>query len=416
MKSSSKLNWKFLESLSTEYGDSFYLLDLKRFVSNFHEFLGAFRQFYPKTFIGYSYKTNYTPAICRQAHELGAYAEVVSGMEFDLARSLGIPTDRIIFNGPYKKRDTMEQVVLGKGMLHLDSLREVAVLEEIARSNPESELKVGVRCNFDIGEALESRFGFDVDSDSFREVRRRIERLSNVKVNGLHCHFPNRNLESFISRTERMLELSRAAFSDRPDYINIGGGFFGKMSDFLKRQFSCHVPSYQEYASEIGSRIAAFFSGAPPEEQPMLILEPGTALVADALRYLARVVSVKKVGTRNIATIAGSAFNIKPTSQDRNLPMTLIKCRSDAPAADSERFDICGYTCIETDYLFKGFAGAVEEGDFALFENVGSYSVVMKPPFILPNVAMLAIDTADMTVKVVKRPETVEDVFRTFVR
>lgn len=45
---------------------------------------------------------------------------------------------------------------------------------------------------------------------------------------------------------------------------------------------------------------------------------------------------------------------------------------------------------------------------------MGGYSVVYKPPFIQPCCAMVAI-TEDGTVKEIKRKETFEDIFKTFV-
>ena len=77
-------------------------------------------------------------------------------------------------------------------------------------------------------------------------------------------------------------------------------------------------------------------------------------------------------------------------------------------------FDVGGYTCIETDYLQKKFIGNINVGDFIGLENVGSYSVVMKPPFILPNRTILGIEENLNELTVIKREETFEDLFNTF--
>ena len=39
--------------------------------------------------VAFSYKTNYLPAVCAILREEGAWAEVVSGLEYRLARRLG---------------------------------------------------------------------------------------------------------------------------------------------------------------------------------------------------------------------------------------------------------------------------------------------------------------------------------------
>jgi diaminopimelate decarboxylase len=52
-------------------------------------------------------------------------------------------------------------------------------------------------------------------------------------------------------------------------------------------------------------------------------------------------------------------------------------------------------------------------GDLVVFDNVGSYSVVLKPPFILPNFPIIEWDGENT--RVVKRKETFEDLFKTYV-
>ena len=47
-----------------------------------------------------------------------------------------------------------------------------------------------------------------------------------------------------------------------------------------------------------------------------------------------------------------------------------------------------------------------------VFGNVGSYSVVLKPPFILPNFPV--IDISGDRVELIKRGEVFDDLFHTF--
>ena len=63
----------------------------------------------------------------------------------------------------------------------------------------------------------------------------------------------------------------------------------------------------------------------------------------------------------------------------------------------------------DANYLYKDFSGALTVGDFVVFDNVGSYSVVMKPPFILPDIPVLELSEDEE--EVVKRGQTPEDVF-----
>ena len=74
--------------------------------------------------------------------------------------------------------------------------------------------------------------------------------------------------------------------------------------------------------------------------------------------------------------------------------------------------DFGGFTCIESDYLYRNFNGKLATGDMVVFGNVGSYSVVLKPPFILPNFPV--IDISEGSVELIKRQETFDDIFHTF--
>ncbi len=99
-------------SLTHEYGPAFFLLDERAFVLNVNEILAAFQTIYPRTSLGYSYKTNYLPRLCQIVQSQGQYAEVVSAMEYELARRLGVPGERIIFNGPLKLEPELSRAML----------------------------------------------------------------------------------------------------------------------------------------------------------------------------------------------------------------------------------------------------------------------------------------------------------------
>ena len=62
--------------------------------------------------------------------------------------------------------------------------------------------------------------------------------------------------------------------------------------------------------------------------------------------------------------------------------------------------------------LYKNYTGEFAVGDAIVISNCGSYSLVMKPPFILPNFPVL--DICGNEVEVIKRAETFDDIFHTF--
>ena len=75
--------------LIKEYGSPLYVFHDAEFIENYEHLCRAMREYYPNYNPGYSYKTNYTPHICKLVKRLGGFAEVVSDMEYSVARAIG---------------------------------------------------------------------------------------------------------------------------------------------------------------------------------------------------------------------------------------------------------------------------------------------------------------------------------------
>ncbi len=402
------------QALACQHGDAFYIYDETRFISNFGALLSAFTRHYANTRIAYSYKTNYTPAICQRVNALGGYAEVVSAMEYALARRIGVRPENIVYNGPWKSEESLREAFAAGSLVNLDSARDVSLLLKLAPELPEARIRVGLRCNFDLAGYPDSRFGFDVAGGAFSEAVAAIRALPNALLAGLHCHLPHRELRSFIGRTRRILEVAHQTFPYAPEFLTIGGGFFGHMPDSLRQRFAEGVPDFDDYADAIGRLFAEAYGNTPTS--PTLFIEPGTAVVADTFSFVTRVVDIKQVRGKYLACVAGSLFNVSPYSRAQNLPVTVLPLAAhNVPAGAAPTYDIVGYTCIEGDVLSKSLPGPLAIGDFLVFSNVGSYSIVMKPPFILPSVPILLRSDESGAYRVVKRAESFDYIFENFI-
>jgi diaminopimelate decarboxylase len=411
-----KMSWQLLKQLDDAYGDSFYILHKKKCENNFNEILSAFRSIYSDTEIAYSYKTNYTPWICKYFNARGGYAEVVSQMEYDLAVRIGVPSQKIIYNGPLKDAGDMEQAIISGSIVNLDSLSEMNLVREMARRHAHREIAVGVRCNFDVGEGGVSRFGVDVEGGDLDHVFKTVDGLKNCRIAGLHCHFStaHRSVASYALRTKIMLQLSARYFRNRcPDFIDVGGGFFGKMNVDLRKQFGCAVPAYREYAAAIATQFSDAFPGV---SKPRLIIEPGISMVGDVMQFVSRIRGVKTVRARKIALATGSVFNIRPTQTDKQVTMHVY--HDDGMSADETGqgpVDVCGYTCMEGDCLCRGYSGSVSEGDYVVFDNVGAYTTVLKPPFIAPSPPIILYDADTNDYRLIKKREAFDEVFSSYI-
>lgn len=397
------INNATIKALKSEFGDAFYLLDSEQFRKNFLELKDAFQSIYPNFNIAYSYKTNYTPKFCKIVNELGGYAEVVSEMEAELAIRCGVEPTRVIWNGPIKKLDKLKEYIFMGVTVNIDSLREAKYIEELA-DKTDKKLNVGIRCNYDVNDGVVSRFGFDVDGDDFNEVLDIVTKTPNLHFVNFQCHFAKRQVEYWPERAKGMLELI-----DRlgivPERIDIGGGLFGKMEDSLKAQFNAEIPDYKAYALAAATQFADYFKDRDYKLE--LVIEPGSAVVGDCMKFVGTVKTIKNVRGKYIASVLGSQKNISMSGV--NPPMKVIHMSEGRTYTD---MDLVGFTCIEGDVLYRNYTGELAVDDAVVISNCGSYSLVMKPPFILPNFPVL--DICGENVEVIKRAETFDDIFHTF--
>ena len=396
---------QIIKQLQAEYGEAFYLLDSAQFRKNFAELKAAFNNIYPNWNIAYSYKTNYTPKLCKIVNELGGYAEVVSEMELEIAKRVGCKMDRVIWNGPIKNFPIMEQFLLDGGTINIDCIEELEQVKEIHNRHADKLIHVGIRCNYDVNDGVVSRFGFDIDGVDFKEAVKFVTTTKNVKLINFQCHFAKRQIAYWPARAKGMVDLI-----DRlgiiPERIDIGGGLFGKMADSLCAQFSCEIPDYDAYAKAAAQVFADYFKDK--DVKPELLIEPGSAVVGDCMKFIGTVKTIKNVRGKWMAHVLGSQKNISMTGV--NPPIEVVAMGGEQK--EYKDLDFLGFTCIEGDVIYHNYTGKLAHQDAIVISNCGSYSLVMKPPFILPNFPVL--DISEGITEVIKRAETFDDLFHTF--
>ena len=398
---------EIINKINDIYGNPFYVFDEQGFIENYKHLERAFRNIYPKYQIAYSFKTNYTPYIVRTVKNLGGYAEVVSGMEYYIAKKIGFKDDNIIFNGPNKGNEGIEAFLNGS-MIQVDNFREAKELTKVAQNYKDREFEVAIRVNADIGQNFISRFGVDVEElPLFLDI---FKQSSNVKVVGLHCHISRcRGLDMWKARAENMLTYADSYFDYPLKYINLGSGMFGKMDQEFASQFD-NAPTYEEYAEVVATLFKEHYKNLSEEEKPLLITEPGTTLINKYVDFVGRVDVIKKIKNKWFAVLNCSEHNLGETCTLKDLPLKVIK---NSTQKYYENIDFSGYTCLEQDIMRKNVNCELGEGDYVVFGNVGGYSNVLKPPFIWPNCPMIAKNKNNEFV-LIKKKEEYDDILHTY--
>jgi diaminopimelate decarboxylase len=305
-----EIDGQAVDDLVAQFGSPLYVYSERTLRRLYQQFHGAFSTRYPNVVLGWSYKTNYLDAICAFMHRQGSFAEVVSEMEYQKARALGVPGDRIIFNGPYKPIPALTRAAAEGAWIHLDHFDEIADLERVA-VHLGRRLPVGLRLNLDAGIYPQwSRFGFNLENGQALEAVKRIQHGAKLRLNGLHCHLGTFLLETaaYAKQVEKLAGFAariEQTFGVSIEYLDLGGGFPSRnrlRSAYLPPELT--LPSIDEYAETIAH---ALFEALPAGDFPKLVLESGRALVDEAGYLITTIVASKRLpdGTRSYVADAG---------------------------------------------------------------------------------------------------------------
>ena len=365
----------------------YFLLDEPVLQRYFDMLTKALKENWPNYQIGYSFKTNSLPWLVNFYKKQGAYAEVVSKDEYGLAKYLGFKDSEIIYNGPYKDEASFRAVVLAGGYVNVDSKWELEWLAKLSGELAEAEeqgnrkpheIQVGIRVNFNLeqmcpGETTmgeeSGRFGFCYENGEFAKALREVQSLKGVRVSGLHLHSSSKSRSTaiFASIAKMACRLKRE-FDLQLDYVDIGGGYCGGMEG---------RPEYPDYFPVIAGELSKEFE----KENTKLIVEPGISLISKGSSFVTSVIDVRDIrGTRYLIT-DGSRFNIDATMIKSSYLYHVERQKSKMPVLKKQ--EITGYTCMECDRLFTmEEQEELQVGDRIIYENVGGYTISLKPLFI----------------------------------
>jgi diaminopimelate decarboxylase len=401
----------FSEVISRE--NSAFIIDERQFRDNLVSLRSSFLNNYPEVYIGYSYKTNYIPSICRAAHELGCWAEVVSSMEVDMALIHLVDKSNIIYNGPIKSLESIQKVIEVGGIINIDDFHDIEKIEQILANNSNShKVRVALRLNSSY-DKQPSRFGINIDE--IKEFLVRIDKNPNFNLIGYHIHLPFRSIESFEFRMDCIIRVLNIHGNRPLEYINVGGGFFGSINSELAKNLNIqNIPSYGDYGKIVGQVLCEYFSKLELRKWPKLFIEPGSSVVADAMWFLSRIHAVKDLNNKSMLVTYAGRHLLTPTNKTLYFPVDLYISEGSSLRSHQSDLSVVGYTCIESDILGEVKSRFTSSSfDFIAISNVGSYSVVMGSNFILPQPAIY--NYSDLGLKIIRHTKTAEIVMSEFV-
>jgi diaminopimelate decarboxylase len=399
-----------VNSLINQYGSPLFVFSERSVRQQYKDAFRSFASRYPRVQFAWSYKTNYLDAICRIYHQEGAWAEVVSEYEYEMARKNGIQGDKIIYNGPYKPEAALRSAALEGARIHVDHHDELYMLESIA-DEIGRPVDMGMRVNLDSGIYPSwDRFGFNLENGEAMNTAERIQAGGRLRLTGLHAHIGTFVTESFAYGNET-IKLAAFAKDIEKDlglniaYIDVGGGFASKNT--LHHQYAPGIdtnPSIDIYADAITSSLLD--AGFSPDRLPLLILETGRALIDEAGYLITTVVGNKRlpngirsmivdVGTNALFTSFWYKHEVMPARKKEGM---------------FEETAIYGPLCMNIDVIRPSIRfPAMDVGDALVIYPVGAYNVTQWMQFIRMRPAVILIGD-NGNVDVIRDPETLDTV------
>ena len=362
-----------------------FILDKEELEKSVKGYQNALKSNFKRSIVGYSVKTNSVPVCMKLAGEMGAYAEVVSHDEWELARLCGFDRQHIVYNGPMKSKETFLDAVEHGAIVNIETKRELEWLKELDAqvSDDVQKYKVGIRLNINIshvspedadGDNDNSRFGFSDETNEFADAVALIAKMPNVELAGLHIHRTahSRSIRFYKQSIEFACKTIEK-YGLKLDYLDVGGGYFGIFPN---------KPTYQEYSD-------AFFEVLTSHglQDLCVIVEPGNALVASCFAFLSEVIDVKHVEEKLwFATTDGSRNDLDPFFKKSGY---LSDVFYDHETQVVKEQIVSGCTCLEYDRMFMLTDKPIlSVGDRIYYRNVGAYTMCLSPMFIryIPNI------------------------------
>lgn len=397
-----------VNKIAENYGSPVFVISEKQIKDNICEAKQIFNRLYPKVQFAWSYKTNYLNEVCKVFHKEGSIAEVVSTFELEKALKNGITGNKILFNGPNKKREDLLFAIKQNVIIHIDSFDELFLLETLTEELC-TAIKVAIRVNMKTGSGNEwERFGFNYENNDAFIAAQKIKASKYIELIGIHCHIGTFMLSTnpYKIATNKMVLLAKKIKKELNialKYIDLGGGFAS--NNALKSAYgNVIVPQVADYANTITKEL--YSADFKEEERPTLILETGRALIDNAATLLSKVISSKRnsVGHRMLTIDAG--VNLLYTSFWYNHEIVPTKTYSNF----SEDTTVYGPLCMNIDVIRDSvLLPALTKDDVVAIKNVGAYNMTQWMQFINLRPAVVMIKE-DGTINIIKEKDTFDSV------
>ena len=405
--------------LAKEFGTPLYVLDEDLLRENCKVYKNAIDKYYDGNgLVLYANKAFCTKYTCKVMAEEGLGIDVVSGGELYTAKMADFPMDKVYFHGNNKTVDELTMAVeYGVGNVIVDNIYELERLDAIAKAhgivqNIMFRIKPGVDAHthsFVQTGQIDSKFGVALENGEAFEICKKAKEMSNVKVNGIHCHIGSQifDIEPFCKAAEIMMNFAgdlKDELGIEIEKLNLGGGYG---ISYTESDDPVPYDEYIKYVSEIVKDIAA----KRGVRLPMILMEPGRSIVAPAGITLYTVGGVKDIKDVRKYVLVDGGMGDNPRYILYQSEYTAV-IANNANAKRTEKVTIAGRCCESGDLLLENtLMPETNVGDTLAVLATGAYNYSMASNYNrIPRPAVIAVSGGNA--KVIVKRESYEDIIR----
>ncbi len=407
-----------LTALAEKYGTPVYLYDegrIRRMCRTYRTAADA--AFGGRARVLYASKAASFTHLYRIMREEEMGIDVVSCGEICAAAHAGFPLANAYFHSNNKTdADIRYAMEHGVGYFVADNAEELHAIERIAAERG-SRQRVLLRLTPGIDPhtyaavatgKVDSKFGAAIETGQADENTRLALSLPHVELRGFHCHLGSQVFDAdvYLRASRVMLDFvahAKEAYGYMAEELDIGGGLGVR---YVEEQPMLDIPAVlgevggfmQDYAATLGIAL------------PLVLLEPGRSIVADAGLTLYTVGTVKDIpGYKTYVSVDGGMAD-NPRYALYGSPYTILPVKGEVPAG-SPQVSVVGRCCESGDILQEhvSLPADIGRGDLLACLTTGAYHYSMSSNYNrLPRPPVVMIDE-DGQDRLVIRRETVED-------
>ncbi len=407
-----------VRELAQTYGTPLYIYDEVLIREQMRSYQRPFQRAGLPHRIAYACKAFCTIGICQIADSEGMWLDVVSEGELYTALRAGFNPTHICMNGNNKSERELRYAVEAKiGLMIVDNFLEIELLASILQERKTSidillRVAPGVEAHtheFISTGQQDSKFGFDLKSGQIDMAVRQVKEYPQLRLVGLHSHIGSQifDVEGFRLAAHRLAEQYGIISKNHQinfQILNLGGGLGVRYTEE-----DTPTPIEKLMAELIAVTQDAFFTNGLP--LPLLMLEPGRSIVAQAGTTIYEVGSRKEIPQVRtyVAVDGGMTDNPRLALYGAKYETALALRMQDEP---TEKVSIAGKCCESGDMLvWDTLLPEARTGDLLAIACTGAYNYSMASNYnrlLRPAAVLVKEGSARLLIK----RETTEDLCR----